>query len=287
MKTYLTYKNEIQGFKDVAATIKAKEQIAASSVHFLKNEVANLHNYTKNIENILVRLSAFYQKKDHLLLKKNKTGKKAIIIITADKGLVGNLWHDIINTFLQEAKSYYTIISVGTKGKKYLGEEKIPVAKSFNGFTDISQQGEINSFTNYVFDEFKQKRISEINILYPQFISLAEYKPIIIPFLPFKFDINEDEVEEYFKRNTGLPIFEPAKHKIFSQLLQKYISVYFYRIILESKLVEFSARTIAMDHAESKTKELIYKFISSFRKDRRRLITQQQLESFTAHKVKL
>mgnify|MGYP000568941152 CR=1 FL=1 len=34
MKTYLKYKIEIQGFKDVSETIKTEEKIAASSLHW-------------------------------------------------------------------------------------------------------------------------------------------------------------------------------------------------------------------------------------------------------------
>ena len=108
METNLNYNNKVKGFKDVLETVKSKEKISASSFHFLEMETANLNQYTDFIERILARLSLFYQKKDHPFLQQRKTGEKMLIIITADKGLVGGLWHKVINTFLEKIGDYYT-----------------------------------------------------------------------------------------------------------------------------------------------------------------------------------
>ena len=146
MKTYLAYKNQIQGFKDVSETVKTVEKIAASSVHFLKQEVNNLNVYTSEIEKVLARLSLFYQKEDHPLLQKRNIKEKALIILTGDKGLVGGLWHKIINSFLEDIKKrYQSVIAVGAKGENYLREENIQTIKGFTQVFDISQKKEIRS----------------------------------------------------------------------------------------------------------------------------------------------
>ena len=61
--------------------------------------------------------------------------------------------------------------------------------------------------------------------------------------------------------------------------------VYFQKIIMETKLSELSARTVAMEHATTKTVELVQKLKLNYTKQRRRVITQRQLESFTTHKI--
>ena len=76
MKSYITHKNQMQGIKDVSETVKAVEKIAASSVHFLKQEVSDLNSYAVEIERILARLFLFYQKKNHPLLRKRDVGRK-------------------------------------------------------------------------------------------------------------------------------------------------------------------------------------------------------------------
>jgi F-type H+-transporting ATPase subunit gamma len=291
MKTYLAYKNQIQGFEDVLETVKAMEKIAASSVHFLKEEVSNLNAYSGDLLKMLSRLSIFYRKKNHSLLSakdgpaKKRIGKKALIVITGDKGLVGGLWYLVINAFLRKSSNYQSIITVGGKGKNNLEEEGIKIIKSFSQAADLPQPEEIKIITDYIFGEFAKNKFSEVNILYPEFISLAEQKPVFISFLPFKFSVEKELKEKLPKSAPGLPIFEPSKQKIFDELLKKYINVYFHKIVLEAKLSELSARTVAMENASAKTNDLIQKLDLTFKKERRRVFTQRQLESFTAHKV--
>jgi len=280
MKSYIAHKNQIQGVKDVSETVKTVEKIAASSVHFLKQEVSELNTYAAEIERVLARLSLFYQKEDHPLLQKRTMGRKTLVVITGDKGLVGGLWHGITNTFLKNVKQYQSVIVIGTKGENYLKEENIPIIKLFTHFFDIPKKREIKTITNYIFSEFKKGTFSQVDILYPQFVSLAEQTPTLIPFLPFEFKPAKEK-----KSSEGLPIFEPSKQKVFGNLLQKYIGAIFYKIIMETKLSELSARTVAMEHATEKTKELIQKLTLDYTKERRRIITQRQLQSFAAHKI--
>jgi F0F1-type ATP synthase gamma subunit len=122
MKTFLAYKNQVQGFRDVLETVKTVEKIAASSIHFLKQKVYNLNIYASEIERVLARLSLFYQKKNNPLLKKRTKGKKALVILTGNKGLVGGLWHQIINSFLENLKPYQAVIAVGAKAKTCLNK---------------------------------------------------------------------------------------------------------------------------------------------------------------------
>jgi F-type H+-transporting ATPase subunit gamma len=272
MKTFLAYKNQVQGFRDVLETVKTVEKIAASSIHFLKQKVYNLNIYASEIERVLARLSLFYQKKNNPLLKKRTKGKKALVILTGNKGLVGGLWHQIINSFLENLKPYQAVIAVGAKGENMLKQENIQnIAKGDDDMEHI---------TNYVFDEFKKGAFSQIDILYPQFISLAEQKPNFTQFLPFEFELDKEK-----ENDQGLPIFEPSKEKIFNRLLRKYISIFFYKIIMETKLSELSARTVAMEHASVKTNEFIQKFTLDYVKNQRRLTTQKQLESFAVHQI--
>ncbi|MDP3970094.1 MAG: FoF1 ATP synthase subunit gamma [bacterium] len=274
-------KDQIYGFQDVSETVKTVEKIAASFVHTLKQEVSNLHAYKFEIENVLSQLLVYYKKREHPLLQKNSTGTKALVILTGNKGLVGGLWHSIINKYLEKNKEYQSIVTIGTKGKKFLEEERIGVINDFTYFSDIPSEEEIINMTNYFFEKYKKGSFSQVDILFPQFVSFAEQTPQIIPFLPFVFTLNED-----MSNKEGLPIFEPSKQKVFHMLLQKYIGVYFYSIIIEAKLSEFSARTIAMEHAAVKTSELVEQLLLDYEKEKRRTVTQNQLESFVAHKIK-
>ena len=151
---------------------------------------------------------------------------------------------------------------------------------SFDGISNVSQREEVERITNYIFDKFKKETFSQVDILYPKFLSLAEQEPSFVQFLPFEFKPTKEK--SYAK---GLPIFEPTKEKIFSELLRKYIGIFFYKIVMEVRLSEFSARTVAMEHATVKTENIVKRLTLDYAKHRRRTATKRQLESFIAHKI--
>jgi F-type H+-transporting ATPase subunit gamma len=217
--------------------------------------------------------------------------------LTGDKGLVGGLWHGLVNAFLENDKRYGPVIVIGVKGENHLTEENVQILKFFAGISDIPQKEEIEHITDYIFNEFRKGALARVDILYPRFMSLAEQRPLVIPFLPFEFtplkiddhdgrNISKgSELTEDKGRGTGIPIFEPSKRKIFDRLLRKYIGIFFHKIVMETKLSELSARTVAMEHASSKTNEFVQKIIFDYMKERHRAVTQKQLESFVVHKI--
>ena len=279
MKNYLKYKSEISIFKNVSDTLKVTEKISASSIHLLNKRVVNLNLYATQVEAILSRLSVFYKNPNNILLRARNGRRKALVIITGDKGLVGGLWHKMVDQFLKYRSEYEIIIAVGGKGDSYLKEENVSIEKSFPTPINLGREDGISNITNYIFDLFKNESISKIDILYPHFLSLSQQEPKLVHFLPFTFSLSGE------KEKTGWPIFEPNRKKIFNSLLQKYIDVSFYKIVVESKLSEFSARTIETERASDKIEQFIKRLRITYLKERHRFITQEQLASFFVHKI--
>jgi F-type H+-transporting ATPase subunit gamma len=291
MQNQLICKNKIKGFQDVQQTVKTVEKIAASHAHFLKRKVGDLKLYSTEIEKILARLSNSYSATSrHHLLKSNPFGLKAILIISADKGLAGGLYHNLINFFLSKAKEYSKIYVIGAKALRFLRDEGIKADKTEYlplDFSETPSAEEINKIIEYIFKEFKENRLSQVDILYPQFVSLVKQQPRIVNFLPFKFEIRTERDDSVFSNssNLGLPIFVPSKKIFFNSILQKHIKTFFCQIIMEAKLSEVAARASAMEHAKEVTKKFIHQLKITYFKERRRATTQKQLESFVVHRI--
>jgi len=282
MKNYLEYKNKLQGLKDVSETIKATEKIAARSIHFLEKEKELLELYTIEIEKILKRISFHLPfLLEHPLLRKKKAGRKTLIVITGDKGLVGGLWHKVINFSLLKRGEYKFFISIGKKGEMYLRDEGAVLYKSFQQFSDTPSKEEVSEITSFIFSEFEKENFSQVDIIYPRFLSLVEQNPAIIPFLPFDFSSSQS----ILKKPIGFPLFEPSPKAFFNQLLKKYIEVFFHRIAVEAKLSELSARIVSAEHAAAQTDELTKRLSVDYFKERRKTVTRRQIESFIVHKT--
>ena len=287
MKTYFKYKNDIQGFEDVSGTIKATEKIASASIHSLKLEVGQLNDYMSELERMLSRVSEFYFNAKEPLFEKRNSGGKAMILITGDKGLVGGMYHNLANFLIDKINNEDIIITIGKKGRKYLEEEGVVVDRSFFDMSGAPSEESVSSITDYVFKIFETRNIAQVDIIYPRFIALSAQEPTSLTFLPFEFkdELGTDGKIIDIEVEPGFPIFEQAKKEISADLVKKYISLFFHRIMLESKLSEYSARMVAMENASVKTEELIKKLSLRYFKAKKKFITKTQIESFIVHKI--
>ena len=320
MKTYLNYKNQLEGLNDVYETAKTAEKIAATAMHFFKKEKINLDNYVQALEKVLSRFLQFHKNLKHPLLAGENSGKirnqfpaprrdqakqsnqassrQALVLVSGDKGLVGDLWHRVVNKFLAEKNKYHSVIALGAKGQAFLEEEAISPAQSFINIFNTSGEAKtdddkIKEITSYVLSAFEKKEFSAVDVIYPRFISLADQQIEIIPLLPFDFKLmagfkgnNQSAADQSITDPAGLPIFEPGKPKLFDELLAKYIQVFFRRIIGEARLSELSARIVSTESATAKTKKLMHELSLSYQKQHHRNMTQQQLEIFSSRQAR-
>ncbi len=287
MKAYISYKENIRGFQDVSATVKTVEKVAASSISSLKKEVAAMQQYLNYLDTVLGTLLNFYLPADHYLLipPRHPAHKKALIILAGDKGLVGGLWHNLVSHLLSVSHDYHYIILRGDKGKRFLMEEEMKWWKFYAQQDFDNEETQSSQLMEMVFEGIRNQSFDQVDVLYPQFDSLAQQLPTIATLVPFNFD---HRLGEQGKTNSqsaeGLPVFEGSKKELFDRLLQKYIKVFFYQIIMETKLSELSARTVAMEHASVMSDRLVRQMFAEFLKARRQTMTQKQLEIFSIHR---
>lgn len=304
MKEYHLYKTHIEGIADVRETIRVIEKSSASYIHFLKKEVTAMFVYKKHIQMALARLSHFYWNNFHPLLREKKEGKETLLVITGEKGIVGGLYHELVNACVQRKKQYRKIFVVGKKGERYLQEEGIKAEAIFplvNSATLPSRE-EAKKMTCRLFERYNSPQIKSIDILSARFLSLARHVPRVTRFLPFRFtedktlDIKPFSIDQYLSplKTTagkgeadadGFPLFEPSKERIFHELLEKYIDVSFFEILLEAKLSEFAARTVTAESAVKEADRIIQSLTREFLKLKHLTTTQKQIENFRAHHI--
>lgn len=285
MKAYFKYKSDIAGLGDVSETIKATEKISAAKIHSLKVGVKQLNEYIFELERVLMRVSQFYFDEKNIFLKKGHQKEKAVVLVTSNKGLVGGLYHNLVNFLINDLDKYDFTVVIGKKGVKYLKEDEVALDKTFLNLSEYVKHDEVSEIADYIFNLFESKGLNNVDLIYPEFISLSSQKPKLIEFLPFEFKTDKEKSEPS-SDTLGFPVFEQSKKEVFKYCIKKYISVFFFKIILESKLSELSARMVATEHASEKVKEIIGKLSVSYFKERKKFITKTQIESFVVHKVK-
>lgn len=279
MKYYAEHIETITGLIDVGETIKTIEKIAASSVHAARIEARNLALYRSTLESSLARLVSYVDTNKHSLLHPHTKKGALLIVLTADRGEVGGLWHQVVEKALAQADSYTHLVCIGTKGAQYLAEQGQAVFETLQGFEDVLDTEKVYHTNERFMHDFLHGAYARVDLLCPWYTTLEGQTTSLTTLYPFTvLPPTESAAEEAL----GFPLFEPSAQAVYRTLVSKYARVLFLSRVAEAKLAELVARTVAMEHAVAQTEERKRASIQAFRRVRRESVTQEQSISMNA-----
>ncbi len=291
MKKYLFFKQQLEEFQEIKETIKVVEKAAASYIRVLQRQVEILHDYKNSLELILGRVIQFKKNRgDHPLLQTRHDGKRVLLLITGNKGIVGKMYHDLVRKAVANKDYYQEVWVLGEKGKTYLQEEGVQPSKQLF-FSDggVPDAKNLEAMGAELIDFFRREKWKSLDILYPYYVSLEDQQPTVVQFLPFDFAKMMTDLQNNNLFNLqppeGFPLFEPDAKTVLDILIKQWVNIFFIQVVFEAKLSEFSARTLTAQDVLSRTDEVIKKVHLDFLKERKKSLTQKQLESFNAHKI--
>lgn len=175
------------------------------------------------------------------------TGKLVILMITSNEGFMGGLNARVINAALahKEAEDA-AFITIGEQGAIQLGA----LNRQFKAFPGIVLEECYNpavQLRNYIVEEAGKGTLNRLVVYYPKSISFMVQRVEELTILP---------CTELFKRKEKLApeeveglIIESSLYDMIQYLVETWIIQKFYEIFEESKLAEFSARTVHLEES--------------------------------------
>ena len=275
-KRYIALKKQVKEVQEIKDITNVLEKVAAANVHYLENINKTMKQYEMMLGQIFSNLNQ--DSIQHPFLKYQPQGKTLSIVLTAEKSLCGGLFTNLIDYFANYYQNKGDILMIGRVGQKALAEQMIPVNYFFPAVNDIPQERDIRTIRNLVLNWYLKGKYKEILIYYPEFISLNIQRPNSLIFLPF----TKTQFINYLKNTPspknssliGYPIYEPSLKRLLDYLMKQYLGMFFYQKVLETKLSELSARTVAMGEAGEKAKELINRMEHQYFKIKRAAVTK-------------
>jgi F-type H+-transporting ATPase subunit gamma len=267
-------KNRIESVKSTRQITKAMKMVAASKLRKAQESIVKARPYANSINEMLQTIKLKDRMAEHpLLTERNSKGKRALVVVTADRGLSGSFNSTIIRAASDYMKEHpeATVICLGRKGADFFKKHEATVTRNFVGLfneMDFSVSKDVAAFLLqlYLHDGF-----STIDVVYNEFKSAIQQNVITKQLLPIMPVQSEHVSSLEF-------IYEPDAETIIEELGTKYINVEIWRIMLESSAAEQGARMTAMDSATDNAEELIGTLTLHYNRARQAAITTEIIE---------
>ena len=243
---------------------RAKQNAEKSQTYFhcMYNTVHSILRRTQNLE--------------HKYLKSGESGKKAVIVITSNRGLAGGYNSNVIKLITQGelANEELAIYAIGKKGKDALAKN-YEIRADYSDVIEEPVYAEAMKISKEVLTAFENGEISEIYLAYTGFKNTVVHIPTLLKLLP----VEVSEEEETAKEDDHVMMnFEPEDEEALNLLIPKYITSLIYGGMIEAIASENGARMQAMDAATSNAEEMIEDLTLLYNRARQGSITQELTE---------
>jgi F-type H+-transporting ATPase subunit gamma len=280
-------RRRIKSVKNTAQITKAMQMVASSKMR--KAQLAALAGrpYAALMNNMLGQVSGHSGDFTHPLLEKRGGGKRAVVVISTDKGLCGALNSNLTREAAKFDKSTTLYVCAGRKGAQFVARTKRQLVAEFT-YKDSPLFAEARSISKFVQEMFLKGEVDHVDVLYTNFISTLNQKPDVLPLLPIgeikgvQAGVTGEESSVALEKSSVEFQFEPAADQVLGALLPHYLNFQVYQLLLEAKASEHSSRMVAMKNATDNAKQLIKDLTLEYNKLRQANITKELLEITTA-----
>jgi F-type H+-transporting ATPase subunit gamma len=172
-------------------------------------------------------------------------------------------------------------ITAGKRAAQFIARTHRQLAAEFT-FADSPQFAEARPIAAFARDLFLKREVDQVQIVATRFINTMTQEADVLEFLPIGeikgLRVPDLEPETDLARGTTEVLFEPSPGAVLSYLFGHYLNIFVYRVLLEAKASEQSARMVAMTSASDNAGGLIKDLTLEYNKLRQDSITKELLE---------
>ncbi len=256
---------------------KAMKLVSTVKLQKARSRAENSKPYFDGMYSTVASILARSGNIKHKFLKAETGKKKAVIVITSNRGLAGGYNSNVVKLITNNpefSKENTVIYTVGRKGQDSLSRKGYNIANDYSDCVEEPLYSDAMTISRDVLNAFAEGEIGEIYIAYTFFKNTVSHIPTLKKLLPVSVD--DYELTEEEKR---IPMnFEPEEEEVLDMIIPKYVSSLIFGGLVESVASENGARMQAMDSATSNAEEMIADLSLMYNRARQSSITQELTE---------
>lgn len=280
-------KKKISATENMSKITKAMQMVSVAKLGKTEYRVKHFQEYHAEIKHILSTLQTSEYVTEHPF-SKGRDGKgnqrMGCVVITSNRGLVGGYNNNLFkmlkngNGYNNElfkivdekmaSEDHFKFYVTGQKGAIFARSELPEDTTEHFLFPDEIQYIDIMELAHQLISDYINGEISEVVVLYQDFISKLEQTATRKTLLPLEFE----EVS-----NTKVPNYEikPTEKLVVDGMLIQYVMTSLYEIFLNANQAEHAARMNSMSNATDNAEDIIKESKLLYNRARQAAITQE------------
>ena len=260
-------KRRMKSVESTRKITKAMGLVATSKLRKARKELIANEQYNNLCTEVINEVAASMPEDFDSIYYKSFDGDKLYIVLTSDTGLCAGYNNTVaiyLNNLVQKSGGAKVVV-VGSKGISYLSRYKISTYAEYVDLPDMPATKDINRIYNDAIYLYEKGDVSEVNIVYTEFISPVKQEVKSVKILP---------IEKKASRE-GQYIIEPNEEAVFKNAIDMYLKSQLKTCMLSAKASEHSARMTAMDGATENANDILQSLNIKFNRIRQGIITQE------------
>ena len=223
--------------------------VATSKLRKARKELVANEQYNNLCKEVIKEVVSSMPEDFDSIYYKNFNGDKLYIVLTSDTGLCAGYNNNVViylNNLIEKSGGAKVIL-VGSKGISYVSRYGINTYSEYVGLPDMPATKDVNKIYNDAIYLYEKGDVSEVNIVYTEFISPVnrEVKSVKILLIEKKAS------------REGQYIIEPNEEAVFKNAIDMYLKSQLKTCMLSAKASEHSARMTAMDGATENANDIL------------------------------
>jgi len=265
----LDIKKRIKSVENTKKITNAMGLVATSKLRKSRKELLVNNKFIESTEPIVRNLATTASEEGaNIYFDGNNSENKLYVVMTSDSGLCGGFNANVVaylDSLIGDKKSTAKIIVVGNKGLSYIKRIKLKTVGEYVDISDLPTVREAKVIFDKALEMYLNGEVSEVNIVYSNFISPVKQVPkvdTILPIQKLEGKVNKSHIE-------------PNLELVLENALNIYLKGKIRGILLSSKCSEQSSRMTAMDGATKNAIDLLSDLKLRFNRIRQGAITQE------------
>ncbi|BDR58274.1 ATP synthase F1 subunit gamma [Xylocopilactobacillus apicola] len=304
-------KHRIASVKSTEQITKAMRMVSASKMSQVQRQYAKYEVYDNKLRNIVQKLAhsqtfqniaqlhesdpeslegVYFDQTEQAIvnsfLASQKDGfeenskRTAYLVITGDRGLVGSYNSSVLKSSLKMLRQDHEkgeeplLFCAGSVGVDFFHRRGINIDLEIMDVSDSPSFGEVRKIIVKAIDLFQKGLYGKLLICYNHFVNSLTSSFRIEQVLPLSdLEIFDKEYDSECDELEFLP--EPDPVTVLDTVLPQYAESLIYGAILDAKLAEHSASTMAMKSASDNAEDLISRMSIEYNRARQAAITTE------------